>query len=173
MSPAFRPFTAMSVIALLSLASLATADDTATATGSARPVQAGQAVQGSLAPELVKPSLERTAAAKSELRQRPLTKDQAEIFDIQESGRTQVLELQQQVEALPDGPARRALELKVVQVKRDTEVLMLRTLSAQALRRGDLSASRAADEAIEMILHPKAPQTTLVQRSAPGEAASR
>jgi hypothetical protein len=171
MNPSSQLRTVLAAIALLSVASLATAADTPTS--SSRAVPAGQAVKGSLSPELVKPSIERTTAARTELRQVPMTKDEKAIFDIQESGRTQVAELQKQIEALSDGPARRALETKTLQVKRDTEVLVLRTIAGQALQRGDLAAAHAANETIEMILHPKAPQSTLAQRPAPGSASDR
>jgi hypothetical protein len=163
--------TTLAAIALLSIASFATAEETVT--GTAQRAPEGQPVQGSLAPELVNPMIERNASLKTESPRAPMTKDQKAIFDIQESGRAQVLELQKQVESMSDGPARRALEQKILQVKRDTDVQVLRTIAGQALQRGDLAAARTANDAIEMILHPKAPQTTLAQRPAPGAASDR
>ncbi len=171
MIPTAQLRTLLIAIALLSTASIVSAEDTAT--GSARPARDGQEVQGNLSPELVKRTVERAAATKPELRRVPMTKAEKTIFDIQELGRTQVAELQKQIEPLPSGPARHGLEMKVIQVKRDTEVLVLRTLSAQALQRGDIAGSRAANEAIEMILHPKAPQTTMAPRPAPGDVSNR
>ncbi|MEO5988444.1 MAG: hypothetical protein ABIU54_14895 [Candidatus Eisenbacteria bacterium] len=171
MIPPVQVRTLLIAIALLSTASIAAADETAT--GSARPARDGQAVQGNLSPELVKRTAEATAATRPELRRAPMTKAEKTIFDIQELGRTQVAELQKQIEPLAGGPARHALEIKVIQVKRDTEVQVLRALSAQALQRGDIAGSRAANDAIEMILHPKAPQTTMVPRSAPGAVSNQ
>jgi hypothetical protein len=103
-----------------------------------------------------------------------MSADQKAIFDIQELGRAQVADLMKQIEAAPEGPVRRALELKVIDQKRSTEVLVLREISAQALKRGDVAASREANEAIDAILHPKAPSTELTPRPAPGiDAANR
>ena len=161
----------LAAIALMSVTSLAFADETPN--GTAHRAPEAQAAQGSLAPELVKPMIESGAALKPASLQASMTKEQKAIFDVQESGRAQVLELHKQVEALADGPARRALEQKIVQVKRDTEVQVLRTIAAQALQRGDLPAARTANDAIEQILHPRAPQASLSQRPAPGSASDR
>ena len=163
--------TTLAAIALMSVASFALAEETATGTAQRAPETA--AVQGSLAPELVKPMIASGVALKPATSQAPMTKSQKAIFDIQESGRVQVLELNKQAEALIDGPARRALEQKIVQVKRETEVQVLRTIAAQALQRGDLPAARNANDAIELILHPAAQPASLAQRPAPGGASDR
>ncbi len=171
MNPSLPLRAVLSLCFLLSIAVLAVADESAT--GSSRPAREPQAIPATLNPALVKPAAERAALVKPELRRAPMTKDQQTIFDIQELGRNQVLELQKQLMGLSDGPARRALEHKTIQVKRDTEVLMLRTISAQALQRGDIEGARVANEAIEMMLHPKAPAATLTTRPAPGDASNR
>jgi hypothetical protein len=163
--------TTLAAIALMSIHSFAFAEESAT--GTAQRAPEAQAAQASLAPELVKPMIESGATLKPATIKAPMTKEQKAIFDIQESGRTQVLELNKQAESLTDGPARRALEQKIVQVKRDTEVQVLRTIAAQALQRGDLPAARTANDAIEQMLHPKAPQASLSQRPAPGSASDR
>ncbi len=103
----------------------------------------------------------------------PMTKNEKVLFDIREQGRTQVVELQKQIAAAPAGPVRTALEQRVLQVKRDTQLQLLRTISAQATQRGDLAAAREADLALDAILHPRAPAAGAVTRPAPGAPTDR
>lgn len=171
MNPNMTLRATLSLLILSGVVSLAGADDAPTS--SARPAREAQATPVSLTPATAKTLTERSAVVKPELRRAPMSKNEQAIFDVQENGRNQVSELQKQIGLLPDSPARRALELKVIQVKRDTEILVLRTISAQAIQRGDLAASREANDAIEMILSPKAPATTTIVRPAPGDASNR
>jgi hypothetical protein len=88
---------------------------------------------------------------------RRLTAEEQVLVDVQEQGRRQVAELVATAKDLPDGPARRALERKVEEVKKQNRVDFLRVKVRFARERGDLAAAQEAEQRIELILNPPKP----------------
>jgi len=91
------------------------------------------------------------------VRARRLTAEETALVDVEEQGRRQVAELVAAAKALPDGPARRALERKVEEVKKQSRVEFLRVKVRFARERGDLAAAREAEQRIDFILNPPMP----------------
>ena len=69
--------------------------------------------------------------------------------------RGEVATLSARARALPDGPARRELLLRIVSVKQEAEVARLRALSRFASRHGDLELAAQIQQAIERWLDPR------------------
>lgn len=122
---------------------------------SAQSVPAGPARKGAAAP--TKP-----------LRAAPAGEEAAAISRVETEGRSRVEALARRIEALPDGPQKRALQLEGVRIKRETEVQRLTVLADFARRRGDEATAAQAERRIVMILHPErlvaAPSNSAPQR---------
>jgi hypothetical protein len=103
----------------------------------------------------------------------PMTKEGASIFKIREDTRLQVEDLVKRMAGLPDGPALRALQGKVQELKQDCRLRVLRTKADFARQRGDLRAAGEVDNLIEQILHPRPAPSTTVQRQPPDGSVER
>jgi len=101
------------------------------------------------------------SAGQSIVRQ-PLTAEEKALNDVRQRGVDQVRTLVANTRGLPDGPARRALQHKVEEVKRTTEVEFLRVKIQFARQRGDLAMAQECQHHIDLILNPP--------KAAPGRA---
>ena len=110
-----------------------------------------------------------TPATSPVVRHTPTAEERA-LLAVQEEGRTQVQALVEGMKGLPDGPALRALQHKVEDVKRDSRVAFLRVKADFARRRGDLAAAHEAEDLIDAMLHPRAATHATVARPAPDKA---
>jgi hypothetical protein len=97
----------------------------------------------------------------------PLSDEEKALLAIQEEGRQQVLELMRAIDGMPDGPARVAMEKKVLQVKQDNWVKLMRTKVGFARARGDFKSAQEGEMVIENILHPRPIPSAAVARPAP------
>jgi len=100
--------------------------------------------------------------------QLPLTPQQMAIREVQERAGLQVQELVAAMANLEDGPALRALQLKVDEIKKQSRVEVLRLKATFARERGDLAEAQEAERLIQLILNPPAPVLHTVERH-PGE----
>ncbi len=125
------------------------------ATTQAQPFKAGERASAPAAQQTVKP---------------PLTAEEKALLAIEEEGRQEVLELVKSLEGMPDGPARRALERKAVQLKRDHYVRLLRAKVDFARARGDFAAVQQGEAIISSILNPRPAASATVARPAPDQA---
>ncbi len=87
----------------------------------------------------------------------PLTAEEKALRAVEEDGRIQVEALVKSMQGLPDGPALRALERKVEDVKKASRVGFLRVKVQFARQRGDLAGAQEAQRQIELILNPPKP----------------
>ena len=97
----------------------------------------------------------------------PLTAEERALLDVQDEARQSVEAVTHSMRGLPDGPALRALQLKVVQVKRDAEIKFLHVKAQFARSRGDLAAAREAEDRAEAILHPRPTVPVRLDRPVP------
>jgi hypothetical protein len=97
----------------------------------------------------------------------PLSAEEKALRAIEEEGRQQVLELTKGLEGMPDGPARRALEKKAVQLKQDNYIRLLRAKIDFARARGDFAAVQQGEAIVNAILNPHPPVASSVARPAP------
>jgi hypothetical protein len=105
---------------------------------------------------------------------KPAAAEEQALFAVLEQGRQQVADLVATARDLPDGPARRALELKVLEIKRQNRVEFLRVKAQFARTRGDFAAASDLDRRIELLLNPPKPSATpAVQEKAPPREGSR
>ena len=93
-----------------------------------------------------------------------LTAEEKALLAVEEEGRLQVDALVKSMAGLPDGPALRALERKVEEVKQADRVQFLRVKVQFAHQRGDLAAAHEAEQMIELILNPPKPAYAPVAR---------
>lgn len=104
-----------------------------------------------------------------EVRRAPRTAEEQALADVREATATRVKELMASMEGQPDGPALRALQLKVVELKRDGDLQFLRTKLQFARQRGDLAAVQGLEARILTITNPPARKAAAtVSRPAPG-----
>jgi hypothetical protein len=83
---------------------------------------------------------------------------------IEEQSAARVDELARRISAMPDGAARQELEHRALQIKRDTQLEMLRLQASYAGARGDRAAVRRIEDSIEQLLRPRV-RTPLVSRA--------
>ena len=113
------------------------------------------------------------APAAGEVKRAPRTAEEQALVDVREATAKQVKELLASMEGLPDGPALRALQLKVVELKRDGDLQFLRTKAQFARQRGDLAAAQTLEARILAITNPPARKAAAtVSRPAPGTTAT-
>lgn len=111
--------------------------------------------------------------AVQELRRAPRTPEELALADVRTATQERVKELVASMEGLQDGPALRALQLKVVEVKREGDLQFLRTKAQFARQRGDLATAQTIEARILAITNPpvrRAP--VMVSRPAPGTTPS-
>lgn len=97
----------------------------------------------------------------------PLTAEEQALLTVQEQNQAQVEALVKNMTGLPDGPALRALERKIEQVKREGQVQFLRVKVQFARQRGDLAAAHESERMIELILNPPPPTPGTIARPEP------
>ncbi len=133
-------------------------------TTAAKPLPAATAKIG-----IIKPGAASVKAA-PEVARPPASAEEKALQAIQDEGVRQVVDLSKQADALPDGPARRALESKIVDLKRDTFLSLVRTKGEFARARGDMAGVRQSEAIVEAILHPQATKGIAVSRPVPNAA---
>lgn len=112
--------------------------------------------------------------ASGEVRRAPRTPEEKALEEVREATAKQVKDLLASMEGMADGPALRALHLKVVELKRDGDVQFLRTKAQFARQRGDLAAAQVLDARVLQITNPPARKAAAtVSRPAPGTPAQR
>jgi len=84
-----------------------------------------------------------------------LTADQKALNDVMQRGQAEVAALAQSAQAMPRGPARDAIEHKILDTKLRYRVEFLHTLSAQQRGRGELAAAQATDAIVDQLVNPK------------------
>ncbi len=87
----------------------------------------------------------------------PLTAEEKALSAVEDEGRAQVDALVKSMAGLPDGPALRALERKVEEIKQASRIRFLEVKVQFARQRGDLAAAREAEQMIHLILNPPKP----------------
>jgi len=102
----------------------------------------------------------------------PRTVEQLAIRDLQNSARARMRDLVAAMTGLPDGPARDAFELKIVELKKQHRIEVLKLKAGFARQRGDLAAAAEAERAAEQLLNPPKPAPGTVAREIPRSAAS-
>ncbi len=143
------PLLALSLIVLLPAAVRADAEVKATA---------GQAAPASGEARVARP---------------PLTAEEKALLAVQEQNQAQIEALVKSMAGLPDGPALRALERKIEQVKREGQVQFLRVKVQFARQRGDLAAAHESERMIELILNPPPTTPGTIARPEPGKEGGR
>jgi hypothetical protein len=86
----------------------------------------------------------------------PAPDEAALLHALQDATHARVATLAGRLEALPDGPERRALEAEVVRVKRDSRIQFLRLAAELARERGDGVRAAEAERLLALLLEPKA-----------------
>ena len=105
-----------------------------------------------------KPAAKAALVAPGTTAPRPvLTAEEKALLAVEEESRRQVDALVKSMVGLPDGPALRALERKVEEVKQADRVQFLRVKVQFAHQRGDLAAAHEAQQMIDLILNPPKP----------------
>jgi hypothetical protein len=89
------------------------------------------------------------------LRRRPHTAEERALLEIRREGQHRVRDISARLHGLPDGSARRELQRRVVRLKREYEILFLRTKARFARDRGDLAAVDEIEQLMERILNPR------------------
>ena len=107
------------------------------------------------------------------MRRLPLTAEEKAVFQIREETRTQVDELVRRMVGLTDGPASRALQGKIEELKQRCRIQVLRTKVDFARQRGDLRAVREVEDLIDQMLHPRSAPAASVVRQPPEGSADR
>jgi hypothetical protein len=97
----------------------------------------------------------------------PRTAEEKALRAVEEEGQAQVEALVKSMQDLQDGPALRALQRKVEEVKQAQHVEFLRVKERFARERGDLATAREAQRLIEAILNPPKPAAAPAVRQAP------
>jgi len=87
----------------------------------------------------------------------PRTAEEKELFELEEATRAQVGELVRSMTGLPDGPALRALQGKVEELKQQERLEFLRIKLRFAHQRGDLPTAHECERLIERITNPPRP----------------
>ena len=95
-----------------------------------------------------------------------LTPEQRAIDEIQVDGRSRVAELARQIETTSDETERNALQLRAVEIKRETRVRMLRVMVSFARNRGDVARTSLIESQIETIVHPQSKASVNTQSAA-------
>ncbi|MBI5708759.1 MAG: hypothetical protein HZC42_00390 [Candidatus Eisenbacteria bacterium] len=145
----FAPLLALSLVLLLSAAARADGEVKA---------EAGKAV---------------TAGGETRVARPPLTAEEKALLAVEEQNQAQVEALVKSMAGLPDGPALRALERKIEQVKREGQLQFLRVKVQFARQRGDLAAAHEAERMINLILNPPPATPGTVARPEPGKEGGR
>jgi Skp family chaperone for outer membrane proteins len=97
----------------------------------------------------------------------PRTAEEKALRAVEEDGRTRVESLVKSMQGLQDGPALRALQHKVEEVKQAQEVQFLQVKARFARERGDLATAQEAQRLIDLILNPPKPVAAPALRQQP------
>ncbi len=107
--------------------------------------------------------------AVQDLARAPRTPEELALADVRNATQARVTELLASMKGLQDGPALRALQLKVVELKREGDLQFLRTKAQFARQRGDLGAAQLLEARILAITNPPARRApALISRPVPG-----
>jgi hypothetical protein len=108
-----------------------------------------------------------SAAPAARVERAPRTAEEKALRAVEDDGRAQVEALVKSMQGLQDGPALRALQRKVEEVKQAQEVQFLQVKVRFARERGDLAAAQEAQRMIDFILNPPKPVAAPALRQQP------
>lgn len=97
----------------------------------------------------------------------PRSRERLALQDLNRRAREEVLALLEGLRGVPDGPARFAIEGRIVELKKRHHLERLELIARFARQRGDLVTAVEAERAASALVQPPRPERSQVRREAP------